>query len=137
MPSLVLQTATRYLVPLMLMFSIFLLFSGHNAPGGGFVGGLLAAAAFALYGIAHGMKTARDTLHIQPRRLIGIGLSFALGSGLFSVILGHPFMTAQWDDTVLPAIGKLGTPVIFDTGVYFVVIGVTLMIVFSLAEAED
>jgi multicomponent Na+:H+ antiporter subunit B len=46
-------------------------------------------------------------------------------------------MTSQWDDTVLPAIGKLGTPVIFDTGVYFVVIGVTLMIVFSLAEAED
>jgi multicomponent Na+:H+ antiporter subunit B len=137
MPSLVLQTATRYLVPLMLMFSIFLLLSGHNAPGGGFVGGLLAAAAFALYAIAYGIETARETLHIQPRRLIGIGLSFALGSGLFSVILGHPFMTSQWDDTVLPAIGKLGTPVIFDTGVYFVVIGVTLMIVFSLAEAED
>jgi len=137
MPSLVLQTATRYLVPLMLMFSIFLLFSGHNDPGGGFVGGLLAAAAFSLYGIAYGMKTARDTLHIQPRRLIGIGLLLALGSGLLGILLDDPFMTAKWDDTALPAVGKLGTPVIFDMGVYLVVIGVTLTIVFSLAEAED
>jgi multicomponent Na+:H+ antiporter subunit B len=46
-------------------------------------------------------------------------------------------MTARWDDTVYPAVGKIGTPVVFDTGVYLVVIGVTLMIVFSLAEAED
>ena len=137
MRSLVLQTATRYLIPLMLMFSVFLLLAGHNAPGGGFVGGLLAAAAFSLYAIAHGFDTARDTLRIPPRRLIGGGLLLALGSGLFSIALDYPFMTGQWDDTLLPAIGKLGTPVLFDTGVYLVVIGVTLLVVFSLAEVED
>ena len=137
MPSLVLKTATRYLIPLMLMFSVFLLLSGHNAPGGGFVGGLLASAAFSLYAIAYGFDVARDTLTIEPRRLIGVGLSLALLSGLLSIALGYPFMTGKWDTTELPAIGKLGTPLMFDTGVYILVLGVTLMIVFSLAEAED
>lgn len=135
MRSLILQTATRYLIPMLLMFSLFLLFRGHNEPGGGFVGGLVAAAAFALYGIAFNIQMARDALRIKPRYLIGIGLLIAVSSGIFSLLLGKPFMTGTWDDTELPGVGKLGTPLFFDIGVYLVVIGVTSLIIFSLAES--
>jgi multicomponent Na+:H+ antiporter subunit B len=137
MPSLILQTAVRYLVPLLLMFSVFLLLRGHNEPGGGFVGGLVAGSAFALYGIADGMEVARQSLRVAPQQIIGVGLSFALTSGLLSFVAGHPFMTSLWDDRALPGIGKPGTPVMFDTGVYLVVVGVTTLIVFSLAEETD
>ncbi len=134
MKSLVLRTATRLLMPLLLVFSVFLLFRGHNSPGGGFVGGLVAAAAFAVYAIAFGVKGARSALGFGPRVLIGGGLLAALGSALVSPITGQIFMTAQWTSASYPAIGKLGTPLIFDFGVYLVVLGVVLTIILTLAE---
>jgi len=75
--SLILSTATRLLLPLLLMFSIFLLLRGHNEPGGGFVGGLVAAAAFALHAIAYSVAATRRLLIIDPRALIGTGLLIA------------------------------------------------------------
>lgn len=136
MHSLILSTTTRLLLPLLLMFSIFLLLRGHNEPGGGFVGGLLAAAAFALNAIAYGVAAARRLLIIDPRALIGAGLLVAAGSGAVSLILRQPFMTGQWGALEHPTLGKLeiGTPLLFDVGVYLVVLGVTLTIIFSLAE---
>jgi multicomponent Na+:H+ antiporter subunit B len=134
MSSLILSTATRYLLPLLLLFSVFLLIRGHNEPGGGFVGGLVAAAAFALYAIADGVATTRRTLRLNPTRLIGLGLLIAVGSGLVSIIIGQPFMTGLWSDYPVPALGKVGTPFLFDVGVYLTVIGVVLLIIFSLME---
>ena len=135
MSSLILSTATRYLLPLLLLFSIFLLLRGHNDPGGGFVGGLVAAAALALYGLAFGPVEARRLLKVEPRRLIGIGLLLALSSGLVAVLfLGRPFMTGVWSTIELPALGKPGTPLLFDLGVYLVVVGVTLTILVALSE---
>lgn len=134
MRSVILSTATRALLPLMLLFSIFLLIRGHNEPGGGFVGGLVAAAAFALYAIAFGLPHARRSMRIEPQTLIGLGLAIALGSGLLSLVVGQPFMTGQWYPDPLPALGKVGTPVLFDTGVYLTVLGVTLTIIFGLME---
>ena len=136
MLSLILSTATRFLMPLLLLFSIFILFRGHNKPGGGFIGGLVAAAAFSLYALAYDTAAARRVLRVPPHVLIGIGLLLALGSGVISLITGSPFMTGQWGDLNLPGVGKvhLGTPLIFDIGVFLVVIGVALMDVFSLAE---
>lgn len=136
MTSLILSTATRYLLPLLLLFSIFLLLRGHNEPGGGFAGGLVAAAAFALYAIAHGVAGARRVLYVTPRTLIAGGLLVAVGSGQLSLLAGQSFMTGLWDKRPIPVIGKLGTPLLFDLGVYFVVIGITLLIIFSLAEEE-
>ncbi len=133
--SIILSTASRYLLPLMPLFSIFLLLRGHNEPGGGFVGGLVAAAAFALYAFAHNVKEARKALRVEPRRLIGVGLFIAVGSAALSVFNGKPFMTGLWYKEV-PVLGKLGTPFLFDIGVYLVVVGVTLTIIFSLAEGE-
>ncbi len=135
MTSLILSTATRYMLPLLLLFSIFLLLRGHNEPGGGFVGGLVAAAAFALYAIAYDVATARRTLGIDSRTLIGLGLLVALTSGVISLIAGQPFMTGLWSEYAVPLLGKVGTPLLFDIGVYLVVIGVTLTIIFGLAEA--
>jgi multicomponent Na+:H+ antiporter subunit B len=137
MESIVLRTATRYLLPLLLLFSVFALLRGHNEPGGGFVGGLVAATAFALYAIAYGVADARTLLQVSPRRLIGIGLLVAAVSGLIGMVTGDPFMTARWDTREIPVVGKLGTPLLFDVGVYLVVIGVTLTIIFALAESEE
>lgn len=134
MKSLILSTAASYLFPLLLLFSVFLLLRGHNEPGGGFVGGLVVAAAFALYAIAHDVARARRVLGVDPRTLIGLGLLVGLVSGLFGLVAGLPFMSGQWSEYSVPLLGKLGTPLLFDTGVYLVVIGVTLTIIFALAE---
>jgi multisubunit Na+/H+ antiporter MnhB subunit len=115
---------------------VFLLLRGHNQPGGGFVGGLVVAASFVLYAIAFGVDAARRALLVQPSRLLGIGLLVALLSGLPGVIGGDPFMTAVWTsfDTGSTVI-DLGTPLLFDIGVFLAVIGVVLTIVLTLADA--
>jgi multicomponent Na+:H+ antiporter subunit A len=128
--SPIFRTAARLLMPLLLLFAVFLLLRGHNEPGGGFVGGLVAAAAFALYATAFGVARARQALIANPLTLLGAGLLIALVSGLPAVLLGQPFLTAWW----LPDPAPLGTPVVFDLGVFLVVAGVVLMMIFSLAE---
>jgi multicomponent Na+:H+ antiporter subunit B len=118
------------LMPLMLLFALFLLVRGHNDPGGGFVGGLVAAAAFALFMIAYGVERARRLLRVHPMTLLGGGLLVAFISGVPALIAGQPFMTSQW---MLEPIA-IGTPVLFDIGVFGVVTGVVLMMIFYLAE---
>jgi len=141
MTSTILQTATRVLMPLLLLFAVFLLLRGHNQPGGGFVGGLVVASSFVLYSIAFGVDAARRAILVRPGTLLGVGLLVALTSGLPAVISGQPFMTAQWTEVSLrPTAVALGTPLVFDVGVFLAVIGVVLGIVFTLAEvtlAED
>jgi multicomponent Na+:H+ antiporter subunit A len=127
--SPIFRTAARLLMPLLLLFSVFLLFRGHNEPGGGFVGGLVAAAAFALYAIAFGVARARQALLVRPLTLLGGGLLIALCSGLPAAVRGQPFLTAVWAPGT-----PLGTPALFDVGVSLVVAGVVLMMIFSLAE---
>jgi multicomponent Na+:H+ antiporter subunit B len=114
----------------LLLFAVFLLWRGHNEPGGGFVGGLVAASAFSLYLMAFGANRARRALGIQPLTLLGVGLLVALSSSVPAAVRGQPFLTAQW---LLDPIA-LGTPMLFDIGVFFVVTGVVLMMIFSLAE---
>lgn len=134
MRSLILSTATRYLLPLLLLLSVYLLLRGHNDPGGGFVGGLVASSAYALYAIAHDGGMARQVLRIEPQRLIALGLLTSLTSACLSLFAGLPFMSGLWIRGDIPVIGKIGTPMIFDIGVYMVVVGVSLMIILTLAE---
>jgi multicomponent Na+:H+ antiporter subunit B len=135
MTSSILQTATRVLMPLLLLFAVFLLLRGHNQPGGGFVAGLVVASSFVLYSIAFGVAAGRRALLVTPLRLLGIGLVVALTSGLPAAALGQPFMTAQWTElTVGSTVLAVGTPLLFDVGVFLSVIGVVLTIVFTLAE---
>jgi multicomponent Na+:H+ antiporter subunit B len=137
MRSLILQTAIRFLLPLLLLFSIFLLLRGHNEPGGGFAGGLVAASAFALYSISFDAAAARKVLRIEPNTLVSVGLLLALLSSLVALIGGQPLLTGIWGYMYLPGLGpfEIGTPVTFEIGVYLLVTGVTLMFVFALEEA--
>jgi len=137
--SLVLRTAAGILKPLMLLFSVFLLLRGHNDPGGGFAGGLVAAAGFCLDAFARNVTDARRSLRVYPKLLIGIGLLVALASGLPGLLLDNAFLGGQWVSLAIPLVGevKVGTPLVFDVGVYLAVIGITLTIVMTLMEGQD
>jgi multicomponent Na+:H+ antiporter subunit B len=136
MHSLILQTATRLIFTLLLLFSIFILLRGHNEPGGGFIAGLVTSGAFVLYAMAYDVGSARRALRFDPRAWIAVGLLLATGCGLVALLSGEPFLAGKWIsvDWLGPEPVDVGTPVVFDIGVYLVVIGVTLMIIFSLAE---
>ena len=132
MNTLILRETTRRLVALILVFSVFLLLRGHEHPGGGFVGGLVASVAFSLYAFVFGPQAARGILRADPRTVGAIGLALAIASGFVGPIRdGVPFLTGQWG-TVAGL--KIGTPVIFDVGVYLVVIGVVLTFVLGIKE---
>ncbi len=137
MNSIILATVSRLLTGLLLVFSVFLLLRGHNLPGGGFSGGLVAASAFVLASFASGFPAARRLLVVPPRVIMGFGLVVALVAGLAGNVAGYPFLTGLWDTTLFPVVGKLGTPLFFDVGVYFAVLGVTTLIVFSLGEDSE
>lgn len=137
--STVLRTAAEILKPLMLLFSIYVLIRGHNEPGGGFSGGLLAASGFLLDAFARGVSAARESLRVSPSLLIGTGLLIAIGSGLPGLVADGQFLSGQWYELTIPGLDtfKAGTPLIFDIGVYLAVIGVALTIVLTVMEAQD
>jgi multicomponent Na+:H+ antiporter subunit B len=136
MNSVILRSATRLLIALIMLLSLFLLLRGHNMPGGGFIGGLVAAIAFALYTVAFGTEAAKHTLRFSPRVLIATGLSLAVASGFVAALLGTPFLTGVWTSLYLgDQEFKLGTPLLFDIGVFFVVAGIVLKMLFALEEA--
>ena len=138
--SLILRSAGQLLLPLLMVLSIYLLLRGHNEPGGGFIAGLVAASAIALKLFAADIQSARGVLRVDPRRLLGMGLLVALVAALMAPFSGRgSFFEGLWVDVALPVVGKthLGTPLLFDFGVYLVVIGAVLTMVLTLAEMED
>ncbi len=138
MNSVILRTATNFILPLLIMFSVFILLRGHYLPGGGFVGGLVAAVGFVLHMFANGLDHTRRLLMIHPGYLLPAGLSLALLSGFIPVFLtGEPFMTGVWLDKPIPVIGSIGTALFFDLGVYLVVVGVSLTILFTISEEVE
>ncbi len=140
MPSILLNIATRYLGPLLLLLSLLVLYRGHNFPGGGFIGGLVAAAAVLLYALAHGWPTVERRLPFTPISLMAAGLGLALFSGLPGLFAGQDFMAGQWLPALqVPLLGKLklGTPLLFDVGVYLTVVGFTVKSAHSLAAESS
>lgn len=144
MNSIILQTATRTFVPLLLMFSIYMLLRGHNLPGGGFIAGLVAAAAFTLMAMAWGIKAARRALRFSPAGLAAAGLLIAGASGVVAGLFGEAPFTGQWlflfaDAGSGEGAGKdkglaLSTVLIFDIGIYLSVLGAVVALVFALEE---
>lgn len=138
MNSLILQTATRMLLPLLLVVSVVILMRGHSEPGGGFVGGLIVAAAFVLYGMAHGPDKLDKLIPVNLQTMIGCGLLLAFFSAMPGFINEGVFMKGTWGSLPVPGLGDeplhIGTPVFFDIGVYIVVIGVVTLMFKSLAE---
>ena len=132
----VLSQAGRTLFPWLLLLSLVVLYRGHNLPGGGFIGGLLGSAAFILLGLGDGMAAARRRLRLDPVTVLGIGIGVTVLSGLPG-LFGEKksYFVDQWlPDFTLPLLGQMhiGTPLIFDVGVYIVVVGFVLHTVFSL-----
>jgi multicomponent Na+:H+ antiporter subunit B len=134
MTSLLLKAATRLLMPLLILFAVFQLWRGHNAPGGGFVAGLVVAMAVVLHLLSFGIPASRRIIVVDPGTLLGIGLLVALISGLTAVVQGRTFMSAVWGKVPIGGGIDLGTPLLFDVGVFLSVIGVVLTIVFTLGE---
>ena len=96
MRTVIFRVMAPYLTSLMFLFSLFVLLRGHNEPGGGFIGGLIAASAIAVYGMAVGVESVRRALHFHPIAYAGFGLIMATLAGFASIFLGYPFMTGLW-----------------------------------------
>lgn len=137
MKSVILRTASNYLLPILLLFSVFILMRGHYHPGGGFVGGLIASIAFVLHSFTHGTRRTLKMLIQHPAALIPLGLAISCLSMFAPVWSGLPVMTGLWFDEPIPVIGLIGSALFFDIGVYFVVIGVVLTILFSISLYEE
>ncbi len=129
--SPILNVTLRWLVVLLAIVSFFLLLRGHDEPGGGFSAGLLAACSVTLLTIAYGADVGRKMLYIQPVSYIAIGLMIAVSAGLLQ--LNTPFMSSVWISVPVGfAVIKLGSPLLFDLGVYVVVLGVVSSFVLEI-----
>ncbi len=131
MNSIILTTAARLVTALMLLFSVYLLLRGHNEPGGGFVGGLVAASALFLHAIANGVAATRRAIRFEPRAIAVVGIAVAIAAGLAAAVVDAPFLSGVW---AFPAGIPLGSPLLFDVGVYLVVVGAVTTLVFALEE---
>ncbi|MDQ3536986.1 MAG: Na+/H+ antiporter subunit B [Bacteroidota bacterium] len=134
MKTVILATAIKLLMPLFIIFSLYLLFRGHNEPGGGFIGGLIGSIGFVFYTMTFGPRETKRKYKINAMAIIATGLLIAGLSGMISVFLGDPFLTARWEDYYLPFIGRPGTPLLFDVGVYILVLGIVLKITLTMSE---
>ncbi len=136
MNSTILQIADRYVRWLLLLFALIALLRGHDYPGGGFIAGLLAGLALVFKGYAYDPEMVIEKLPIRPHHIMGIGLLLILLSMLWPMLLGKAILTGLWVKTELVWIGtlKVGTPLLFDLGVFVGVIGVTLMFLLTLKK---
>ncbi|WP_299757243.1 MnhB domain-containing protein [uncultured Pontibacter sp.] len=179
MRTIIFATAIRYLTPVFLLFSVYILFRGHNHPGGGFIGGLIGSIAFVFHVLAHGSERTVNTyfqltvfhqnrqenhsrtkyvwdlvgantwkriqpfksaswqfyiLRVRPAYMMATGLFIAVTSGVVGLLRGQSFMAAWWMEGEIPIIGAIGTPILFDTGVYLLVLGMVLKLVFTMSK---
>jgi multicomponent K+:H+ antiporter subunit A len=130
--------ASRWLLPLALVVSIYILLRGHNAPGGGFVAGLITSVALVLQYIAHGTVSAAARLRLDYGRLAATGLLVAGATGIAAWAFGKPFLTSAHAEPVVPGLGALAlaSAALFDVGVYLGVVGTTMLAIVSLATAS-
>ena len=136
MNSVVFSTTVRAITPLLLAFSLFMLLRGHNEPGGGFIAGLLAVMAFVLYALAFDVRKAKALLRVSPQTLTAAGLLLSCASGCVAWLAGGAFLQGLWVPLELPAELKLGTVLLFDMGVYLVVLGSVSLVLLSLGEGD-
>ncbi|MNZ52905.1 Na(+)/H(+) antiporter subunit B [compost metagenome] len=134
--DVLLQAVAKVAFVIILIFSLFLFFAGHNNPGGGFIGALMASAGLVLLAITFGMDMVEKVLPINYRKLIAIGISIAFLTGVGSFIFDVPFLSQTFGYFQLPLMGKteLTTAMFFDLGVYLAVIGVTMNIILTIGR---
>jgi len=136
--SYILRSVATLLFFVVNVFALYLLLRGHNLPGGGFIGGLGCALSFILLMLAFGVEAAERILRVDPVRIAVAGVSLALLSSLLPVFWSAPFLR-QYNGklTQVPLLGDVavGTPLVFDVGVFLVVVGVTTKLIFVLARS--
>lgn len=132
----ILQTFSRVLFPLMLMVAVFMFLRGHNLPGGGFIAGLIAALAIVLQNLANGIGWTAQRLRFDMHSWLAAGLLVATGTGMVAMALGYPFLTSAHTHVHWPIVGEfeLASAMFFDTGVFLVVVGATVMILVELGK---
>jgi multicomponent Na+:H+ antiporter subunit B len=133
--SIIFQIGMKTILPVLLMGSFLIFWRGHHLPGGGFIGGLLAGAVLATHSFCFGVQKTLRTIRIHPLSFIFIGLFFALLSGVLSFIVGDLPFTGLW--TSIPLIGSLGTPILFDLGVYLLVIGFVVVFITQVLQEDS
>ncbi len=137
--SLVLEVATRLIFPIMMVLSAYFFFAGHNTPGGGFAGGLMAGLALVLRYLAGGRYELGETLPLDAGKILGAGLTLAAGTAVGSLLLGAPALSSALIEVDVPVLGtvKFVTAVFFDLGVYLIVVGMVLDVLRSLGARID
>ncbi|WP_158737495.1 Na(+)/H(+) antiporter subunit B [Alteribacillus sp. YIM 98480] len=136
--DVILQTATKVVLFIILAFSVFIFFNGHHEPGGGFIGGLMTASAIVLLMLAYDLEMVKRILPFDFKVVTAAGLLVAIGTGLGSFLFGVPFLSQTFDYFTFPVLGELelATALLFDIGVYLVVVGVTLTIIQTIGEDQ-
>lgn len=134
--SILLRTIARLILPPAMVYTAYILFRGHNLPGGGFCAGLVTAAAIILQYVALERRSVEESLPVRPEALIGIGLALAAVTGLAPMALSYPFLTSAFAHVHIPVLGDFesSSALFFDLGIFFVVTGVTLSILLSIEE---
>ncbi|KZE36506.1 cation:proton antiporter [Bhargavaea cecembensis] len=136
--DVIIQTTTKVVFYIIFLFAIHIFFAGHYTPGGGFVGGLLTASAIVLLLLAFDIRTVKKALPINYTVLIATGLVLALGTASASILFNVPFFTHAYDYFTLPLFGEtsLHSAMLFDLGVYLVVVGATMNIILSIGSDD-
>ena len=134
--DLILQSVTKVVVFIILTLSFYLFFSGHNNPGGGFVGGLVLAAAFVLLCLAFDIETVKEGIPVDFKLVAALGALIVVTTGLISVFINKPFLNQTFKIVELPFFGEieLATVTIFEAGVSLAVVGVVVTIILSISE---
>ncbi|UOQ47729.1 Na(+)/H(+) antiporter subunit B [Gracilibacillus caseinilyticus] len=134
--DLILRTMTVLISFILFGFAVNLFLAGHNAPGGGFIGGLMTSAAIVLMYMAYGERAMNKVLPFNYRTVLAIGLLIAIATAVGSFFFGEPFLSQTFDHFHFPFFGdiELATALLFDLGVYLTVIGVTMTIVLTISS---
>lgn len=137
--SPIMDTTAQLVFHSALVLSLYLLFAGHNQPGGGFVGGLVAGAAVAVHYVAGGIDEVRSLSRLRPWTILGSGLVLASLAAMLPLVGGDAVLESGYVETDLPALGhiKVTSTLLFDAGVYAVVVGLMLMVFEALGEEAE
>ena len=133
---MILRTVTKVVVFIILTFGVELFFSGHNSPGGGFIGGLVLSSALVLLFLVHDIETVQKGIPVDFKKVAALGVILAIGTGVGAVLFGAAFLTQTFGIFNLPIFGdtELATVVLFEVGVALTVVGTVATIILSISE---
>jgi multicomponent Na+:H+ antiporter subunit B len=134
--NVILKTVARIVVFIILTFAVYLFFSGHHAPGGGFIGGLVLASAFILLFLTFDVETIEQGIPFDFKKVAALGVLIVVSEGLGSLLFGKPFLSQALAYMNIPYYGELGlaTITLFEAGVALTVVGVVVTIILSISE---